>query len=190
MEDLVTWYEFELRSGERHPIPVIGAFVLGFLTASPFDTANGRIARALMPLLLQRAGYSYIPYASIEQQIEDRRENYYEGLSLSQSRFWSGEARIEPWLNFFLEVLSLHRQRVEAKTELERSATDLPALQKSILQAVREHGTVDAGLLIRATGANRNTLKDNLRRMVDRGLLEKSGERRTTRYRLAVEPAR
>ena len=51
---------------------------------------------------------------------------------------------------------------------------------------ISEHGVVDAGLLIQATGANRNTLKDNLRRLVERGLLEKSGQRRGTRYRLAT----
>ena len=50
---------------------------------------------------------------------------------------------------------------------------------------MREHGTVDAGLLLKATGANRNTLKDNVRRLVTQGVLEKTGERRTTRYRLA-----
>ena len=45
---------------------------------------------------------------------------------------------------------------------------------------------MDAGLLIQATGANRNTLKDNLRRLVERGVLEKTGQRRGTRYRLAT----
>ena len=72
------------------------------------------------------------------------------------------------------------------KIELERDVLDYPPLQQAILSTVREHGSVDAGLLLRATGANRNTLKDNLRRLVDRGALEKTGQRRGTRYRLAV----
>ena len=59
-------------------------------------------------------------------------------------------------------------------------------MQQAILQAVREHGNVDAGLLLKATGANRNTLKDNLRRLVTRGVLEKTGLKRGTRYRLAT----
>ena len=51
---------------------------------------------------------------------------------------------------------------------------------------MREHGSVDAALLLKATGANRNTLKDNLRRMVQKGLLDKTGQRRGTRYQLAA----
>jgi hypothetical protein len=39
------------------------------------------------------------------------------------------------------------------------------------------------------TGANRNTLKDNLRRLVERGMLERMGSRRGTRYRLASASA-
>ena len=65
-------------------------------------------------------------------------------------------------------------------------ALDFSPLQRKIVETVREHGTVGAGLLIEATGANRNTLKDNLRRMVDRGVLERFGERRGARYKLAT----
>ena len=37
------------------------------------------------------------------------------------------------------------------------------------------------------TGANRNTLKDNLRRLVDRGMLERIGSKRGTIYRLSTD---
>ena len=66
MEELLTWLEFELRSREQHAVLVIGAFVLFFLSISPYDRANGRMARLLGNLLLRRAGYSAIPYASLE----------------------------------------------------------------------------------------------------------------------------
>ena len=52
---------------------------------------------------------------------------------------------------------------------------------------VQEVRDVDAALLLKATGANRNTLKDNLRRLVQRGVLQKTGQRRGTRYRMATE---
>jgi predicted HTH transcriptional regulator len=84
-----------------------------------------------------------------------------------------------------MEVLDRHRVRLESKLTLEREGLELSELQRAILAAVREHGTVDAGLLLKATGANRNTLKDNVRRLVSKGVLEKTGERRATRYRLA-----
>jgi Fic family protein len=184
-EELLTWLEFELRAGERHPALVVGGFVLGLLAVSPFQRANGRVARVLSSRLLERAGYGFLPLASLEAHIEELRESYYEAYDRSTAGIWSGEADLRPWIRFFLEVLGRVRERVEAKIELERAASDYSPLQRAIIDAVRDHGNVDAGLLIQATGANRNTLKDNLRRLVQLGVLEKSGERRGTRYRLA-----
>jgi len=183
-EELLTWLEFELRSGEQHAVLVIGTFLLCFLTVSPFETGNGRIVRLLAGRLLRRAGYGYMPYASLESRMEQLREVYHVALSQGQFRLWTPEANPEPWLDYFLQVLDAHRERIEATVALEREATDYPPLQRRILETVREHGNVDAALLIKATGANRNTLKDNLRRLVTRGVLEKSGQRRGTRYRL------
>ncbi len=74
---------------------------------------------------------------------------------------------------------------IETTLALERPVDEYPPLQRRILETVREHGNVDAALLIQSTGANRNTLKDNLRRLVRGGVLEKTGERRGTRYQLS-----
>jgi Fic family protein len=186
VDELLTWLEFELRTQEHHAVPVIGTFVLGLLITAPFPVGNARLARVLIPHLLRRAGYDYVPYASIDREIEELRDSYYAAYDRAEGHFWSGEAQVEPWIEFFLEVLSRHRQRVEAKVELEREALDYPPLQRAILETVRDHGSVDARLLIKATGANRNTLKDNLRRLVDNGVLERTGQRRAARYRMAL----
>ena len=76
--------------------------------------------------------------------------------------------------------------RLQAKIDLESRARELPPLQRAILDTIRENGTGAASLLMAKTGANRNTLKDNLRRLVDRGLLERSGSKRGTIYRLSM----
>jgi Fic family protein len=186
VEDLLTWLEYELRAGERHQILVIGTFVLGLLAVSPFERGNSRCVRVLISHLLRRAGYDYIAYASIEHEMELMRGNYYEAYALSQMRFWTGQANLEPWLTFFVTVLDRHRQRVEEAVGLETAVVKLAPLQKAIMVSVREHGTVDAGLLLKSTGANRNTLKDNLRRLVQSGALIKIGEKRGTRYELPV----
>ena len=109
-----------------------------------------------------------------------------DSLDAAETRLWSGEADFEPWLAFYLGALGKHAEKIRSKIDLERRALEFSPLQRKILETVREHGTVGAGLLIEATGANRNTLKDNLRRMVDRGLLERFGERRGSRYKLAT----
>lgn len=190
-EELLTWLELELRSGEQHAILVIGTFVLYFLAVSPFERGNGRVSRVLTSHLLRRAGYGFVPCASLEREVEELRERYQQTQYRAQTGLWTGEGDIEPWLGFFVEVLDRHRERVATKLVLEREVRDYPPLQRVILETVREHGDVDAGLLLRATGANRNTLKDNLRRLVVSGVLEKTGQRRGTRYRISSgAPAR
>jgi Fic family protein len=185
MDDLTTWLEIELRSGEQHPLLVVAAFTLAFLAASPFSRGNGRIGRLLAVHLLRRVGYGYLPYASLERVMEEMRYAYHDALDVAETRIWTGEADLSPWIRFFLEALDRHRERVEVKIDLERRSLELSPLQRAILEAVREHGTVAASLLMVATGTNRNTLKDNLRRLVERGLIERLGERRGSIYRLA-----
>ncbi len=190
-EQLSTWLEYELRTAEQHPVLVVAAFVLGLLSISPFDIGNGRLGRLSAGLLLDRAGYEFLPYSSLETGIEQRRQSYYNAIDGSQTRLWTGEADLSPWIEFFVDALSVQREALERRLDVELTAGELPPLQQAILDAAREHGTVDAGLLLAATGANRNTLKDNLRRMVERGVLRKTGTRRGTRYMLAGgEPLR
>ena len=186
MEDIVTWLEPALRGKENHPVLIISTFMLLFIAASPFPRGNGRMAHLLTQQLLRRAGYDYMPYASFERVLEEMRWEYYEALDAAETRLWAGEADLVPWVTFFLNALEKHCERVRSKIDLERRALEFTPLQRKILETVREHGTVGASLFMEATGSNRNTLKDNLRRLVDRGVLERLGERRGARYRLVT----
>jgi Fic family protein len=186
MEDLVTWLELELRSREQHPLLVIGTFVLGFLAASPFPKGNERLEAVLTVHLLEGAGYDYIRTASLERIFNEDREEFARAYDLSQTRIWTGESDLRPWSLFFLEVLKTHCGRVADLVAEERQATRFSPLQRAIVDTIRHHGTAEAGLLLRTTGANRNTLKDNLRRLVEKGVLEKMGQRRGTRYRIKL----
>ena len=184
LDEMCTWLELELRGAEQHPLLVIGSFLLMFVATSPFPKGNTRAARSMTIHLLRRAGYAHVPYASFERVLEESREELYESIDAASTRLWSGNGDLKPWLRFFLEALGRHADRVEAKIDLERRALDLPPLQRVILETVREHGTVQASHLLVSTGTNRNTLKDNLRRLVDRGILERVGQKRGTYYRL------
>jgi Fic family protein len=189
MDELTMWLEFELRAKEHHPLLVIASFMLAFLATSPFSRGNGRMGRLLAVHLVRRAGYDFLPYASLEAVMEEMRDGYHDAFDSAENRIWTGEADLSPWIRFFLEAMDRHRERVEVKIDLERRSLELTPLQRAILDAVREHGTVAASLLMAATGANRNTLKDNLRRLVERGFIERLGERRGSIYRLSCGAA-
>lgn len=185
MDELTTWLELELRGRDHPPLLVIGTFVLVFLAASPFDHGNGRLGRALAVHLLRRAGYSHVTYASLERVLEEMRDEYHEALNVCETHLWTGEANLEPWLAMFLEAVRRQADRVAAKIGLERRSSEFTPLQRRIVETVREHGTARAALLMATLGTNRNTLKDNLRRLVDRSVLERIGKKRGSIYRLA-----
>lgn len=189
IESLVTWLELELRSSRHHPLLVVGAVFIFYTAISPYERGNGRTARAMVPHLLRRSGYGFADYASLERVFDEMRLGYYDAIDASQTKLWTEEADLTPWLTFFLRALCVMSTRLQAKVDLEIQARELPPLQRAIVETIREHGTGAASLLLASTGANRNTLKDNLRRLVDRGLLERIGSKRGTFYRIATGEA-
>ena len=60
----------------------------------------------------------------------------------------------------------------------------LPALSLQIVEFAREHGRVTMADAIRLTGSNRNTLKQHLRALVERGQLSRGGSGRGAWYEL------
>ena len=187
IEDLVSWLELELRDTKRHPIVVAGAFFIYFTSISPFEKGNGRTARVILPHLLRRAGYGFVDYASLDRIFDELRFAYYDAIDDAETKIWTDEADIAPWISFFVQSLQAVTMRLQAKLDLESQTRELPPLQRAILDTIRENGTGAASLLMATTGVNRNTLKDNLRRLVERGLLKRIGSKRGTIYRLSSE---
>jgi Fic family protein len=83
MEEVVGWTTGEFDSRELHPLLVTAIFIVVFLEIHPFQDGNGRLSRILTTLLLLRAGYSYVPYSSLESVVEQSKEGYY--LALRQT---------------------------------------------------------------------------------------------------------
>jgi len=185
VDTLLSWLEIELRRGEQHALLVIGVFFLYLTGISPFEEGNGRTARVMIPHLLRRSGYSFVDCSSWERVLDEQRLAYYDAIDAAETKMWTDEADVGPWVRFYLESLHTLAVRLQSKMDIETRARELPPLQRAILETIREHGSGAAALLMAATGANRNTLKDNLRRLVDRGLLERIGSKRGTFYRLA-----
>jgi len=190
LESVVSWLELELRAGEQHPLLVVGAFFVYLIAISPFERGNGRTARVMAPHLLRRQGYGFVDYASLERVFDEMRFEYYDAIDHAETKIWTEEADLAPWLSFFVGSLGAVTSRLQTRLDHETRARELPPLQRAILDTIREHGTGAASLLMASTGANRNTLKDNLRRLVERGILERIGTKRGTFYRLpGLDPA-
>ena len=185
MEELVDWFGQAREEKQLHPLLVIAVFAVVFLEIHPFQDGNGRLSRVLTTLLLLQADYAYVPYSSLESEIENSKEGYYLALRQTQGTIRTDAPNWQPWLGFFLRALQGQKRRLAAKVEREKLVlAPLPELSARILEAVGERGRVTMGEMIRLTGASRNTLKEHFRRLLSAGQLVQHGTGKATWYGL------
>jgi len=186
MEDLVKWVNKTIAERSLHPLLIIAIFNVVFLAIHPFQDGNGRLSRILTTLLLLRAGYSYVPFASFESVIEENKDLYYKALRRTQTTLKSDNPDWLPWLGFFLRCLKKQKNNLAAKVEKEKAngASDaaLPALSVQILGLLRKHERLTIAEIVHHTGANQNTLKVRLRELVASGRIQRYGKGRATWY--------
>ena len=185
MTELVDWVNTERDKGQLHALLIIAIFVVVFLEIHPFQDGNGRLSRVLTTLLLIQTGYAYVPYSSLESVIELNKEAYYLALRQTQGTIRTDAPIWQPWLVFFLRSLAEQVRRLEKKVEREKIVlAALPELSLQIIEFAREHGRVTMGDAITLTGANRNTLKQHFRHLVERNHLTQQGSGRGVWYAL------
>jgi Fic family protein len=182
MQELVAWTRETLADGAWHPLIVIGLFVVVFLAIHPFQDGNGRLSRVLTTLLLLKAGYSYVPYSSLESVIEANKEGYYLALRRTQGTLDSESPDFEPWLRFFLRSLKSQKDRLATKIEREPLLEGLHPDSLLILEAARRNGRITTGEAQKLVGAPRPTVKMRLLELVKRGLLMRQGQGRGSWY--------
>ena len=135
VEELCQHYQRALNQENIPPLIAIAALVLDFLCIHPFRDGNGRVSRLLTLLALYQHGYEVGRYISLERLIEESREDYYECLRLSSSRWHDGKHQPTPWLNFMLAIIR------RAYVELEERAGQIKAPRgtksERVLDAIR-----------------------------------------------------
>ena len=188
MTELVDWTHENLKAKTLHSLIVIAIFVVVFLEIHPFQDGNGRLSRLLTTLLLLRAGYAYAPYGSLESIVEQSKEDYYVALRRTQRTIRTESPDWHPWLSFFLKSMQAQVKRLEKKMERERLVFgSLPQLSAQILELCRQHGRLTVAAAVKATGANRNTIKDHLRELTRLGHLRRYGAGRGSWYGLGQD---
>jgi Fic family protein len=187
MDELVTWHSDEVRACQTvrglHPLLVIAIFVVVFLEIHPFQDGNGRLSRALTTLLLLRANYDYVSYASLEAVIEQNKEAYYLALRQTQGTIRSDNPNWTPWLTFFLQSMQAQVRRLKVKVKQERlMIAAMPELSLRLFELVRDQGRLTLSEGARATGANIHTVKKHLQALVRNGKIRPNGAGRGTWY--------
>lgn len=186
MEALVRWIDKTEFEEALHPLITTAIFIVTFLAIHPFQDGNGRLSRILTTLLLLRAGYAYVPYASLESVVEENKDLYYKALRRTQITLKNDQPDWEPWLGFFLRCLKKQKDRLQKRLDEERQETEslkaLPSLSLEVLRQLERHERLTIAELVQHTGANQNTLKLRLRELVNEGHIQRFGKARATWY--------
>jgi predicted HTH transcriptional regulator len=85
---------------------------------------------------------------------------------------------------FFLESLKRQVLVLESKIETEKVTAKLPPLSQEIILIAKQHGKVVVRDAQKITGANRNTIKSHISKLVKNGQLEMAGKGKGTWYKL------
>jgi Fic family protein len=183
MRELLEWVRYTRASQTLHPLLIVAVFVVVFLEIHPFEDGNGRLSRILTTLLLMQAGYVYVPYSSLESVIEQNKQGYYIALRQTQGTIRTESPNWQPWITFFLSSLVSQMKRLEVKIEHEHLLlATLPELSIALLTIAREHGRLTVARAQAQTGANRNTIKLHISKLLAAGRLVQQGTGRGTWY--------
>lgn len=182
MAELVLATNEALADASLHPLVVIARFVVEFLAIHPFQDGNGRLARALTVLLLLRAGYDYVPYASLERVIEENKTAYYEALRVSQLAMREDPAAFGAWLLFFLNALRTQQRVLESKLQIERELAQLSDLQHRIADFIATRGRATSWEITIGLEIPRRAVRYHLEILIDRGIIVARGHNKGRYY--------
>ncbi len=197
MNAFMTWWK-ESAPGGSNPLSALtrtGIAHLYFVCIHPFEDGNGRIGRALAEKSL--AEYQGEPtLIALSQTIERDRKAYYASLERNNKN-----NEITNWLVYFANtILNAQNYSLDMidflveKTKLyDRVRGKLNERQEKVLARIfRERlegfkGGLSAENYISITGTSRATATRDLQELVEKGVLLKTGERKSTRYHLNIK---
>jgi len=177
MRELINWYNSD---NSTPPIIKTAAFVYDFLSIHPFQDGNGRLSRLLSTLLILKHSYSWIQYVSFENEIENRKQEYYRVLMNCQAHR-PGED-ITPWLLFFLDCLGNIQVNLRIKLESQKNANQMSPREKMIYTFVENHPGCKSGEIAEKLNIPLPTVKKLLTEMVTGKFLAKHGIAAGTNY--------
>ncbi len=170
---------------EIHPLIVIGNFIFEFLAIHPFQDGNGRLSRVLTNLLLLKNGYEYMPYVSHEKLVEDNKDGYYIALNKPQKTWKTDAEDISSWLLFFLNILLKQTQIAIGLLSKESIENLLSEKQLAVWNYLNEHDIVTPKNLRDDLKIATPTVAQTLNKLLEMKKIERMGNGRATRYKLA-----
>lgn len=162
-----------VNSGREKFVPIKAALAhFTFEKIHPFLDGNGRVGRLLIQVVLHKSGYGMKGLVSIEQHLDQNRSAYYQALE-------DREKDATDYLEFMLEAIAssaqFAKEEVLAKKNAEAEDFLLPR-RAEILRIIKDHKLVNFDTIRRRfRNVNERTLRFDLKKLQDQGLIRKLG---------------
>ncbi len=163
--------------------PLINAFVahLIFEKIHPFLDGNGRVGRLLISAILKSKGWDFSFTVPFEEYLDDYKDEYYFHLD-------QGLENTNDYLEFMLSAFYRQIEKIkdQINEEIAKEAHPfLPPRQEEILNIIKDQIIVSFDMIRRRfMQVPERTLRYDLKKLLDRKLIEKSGATKGSYYRV------
>lgn len=192
MDAFIHWFN-DSSPGGKNPIPTLTRASIAhlyFLSIHPFEDGNGRIARSLTEKSLSES-IKHPALISVSYSIQKNKKLYYDMLESSNK-----SNHIDKWINYFSKIILESQEYTILKINLTIAKTRLfdrmrgkinDRQEKVINKLFDEHiegfkGGLSADNYIKITKTSRATATRDLQDLLDKKILYKTGELKSTRY--------
>lgn len=170
-----------INSEEKFPLIVAFVSHLIFEKVHPFLDGNGRVGRLLISAILKSKGWDFSFAVPFEEYLDEHKDEYYFHLD-------QGLQNTNSYLEFMLKAFyqQIGKIKYHIHEELAKEAHPfLPPRQEEILNIIKDQVIVSFDMIRRRfMQVPERTLRYDLKKLLDRRLIEKSGETRGRYYRI------
>ncbi len=161
---------------------LIPCVILDFLCIHPFRDGNGRISRLLSLLLLYKNGFDAGKYISFEEQINNRKGNYYDALQKSSFSWHENSQDYSAFIMEFITTVYACYKELDKRFAVigSKKVTKQARVEATVLNSLTPISKADIGKILPDVSAT--TIEAVLGQMVRIGSIRKVGTGRGTKY--------
>lgn len=189
VENLCRAYEQAVAMERIDSLLLIPAFICDFLCIHPFNDGNGRMSRLLTLLLLYKSGYSVGKYISIEKQIEQTKDRYYDTLEEADANWHEEKNDPTPFIRYMLQVIlacyTEFEDRVGLLSEGSAGSTSYDIVRQYVETKIGKFTGSD--VVAHCPGVGRSSALAALKKLTEEGVIIRQGSGRSTYYVKAVK---
>lgn len=182
MMELLDWWNGP--ASELSPVLSSAILHYRFEEIHPFADGNGRTGRALSLWDLYRRGFDTHHLFAVDEFYWEDRPRYYR--SLAQVHVDQGD--LSGWLEYCAEGYEQTLERAWLRLQTLGIASQRKLLikpkQEQLLLLLRDHGEMAPSEIWDALGVSKQGAMDTINPLLEAGIIEKVGSRKTGRYRL------